>query len=76
MDNIILAVGTLIILWLIYDISRTASKNKKVQDKIDDFNIEFGSSQGEGIELVKKQYPDLHLKDDHRTGIEEDTDAK
>jgi len=39
--------------------------------KNEDLNIEFGSREGDGIELVKKQYPDLELRDDHRTGLEE-----
>ena len=39
--------------------------------KNEDVHIEFGSREGDGIELVKKQYPDLELRDDHRTGLEE-----
>ena len=35
----------------------------------EDLNIEFGSI--DGIELVKKNYPDLELKDDRRTGLED-----
>ena len=45
--------------------------DKKKKEFERDTHIEFGAGQGEGIELVKKQYPDLELKDDHRTGIED-----
>ncbi len=34
-----------------------------------DLNIEFGSQNG--IELIKKNYPELEIKDDWREGIVE-----
>jgi len=71
-SNIIISVTILsAILWLIYDILQNRKNMKELDAANRDLHIEFGSNEGEGIELVKKQYPDLELRDDHRTGIED-----
>ena len=71
MDSLEIIASTLIVLAILHLIFVAPKKTKKEQKPFDDRNIEFGYGQGEGIELVKKQYPQLDLEDDPRTGIEE-----
>ena len=75
MENLISIGIALVIIWQTYLLITRQRKLKRDFDEFrenqHDVNIEFGSLQGEGIELVKKNYPDLELKDDHRTGIED-----
>jgi len=66
----IIVISTLLI-WLIYDLIKSRIIKKELKQANKDLNIEFGSSDGNGIELVKKQYPDLEIKDDHRTGLKD-----
>ena len=44
---------------------------KKLRKEAEDLNIEFRNHKGSGISLVKKQYPDLVLDGDIRTGLVE-----
>ena len=75
MENLVSIGIALVIIWQTYLLITRQRKLKREFDEFrenqHDVNIEFGSLQGEGIELVKKNYPDLELKDDHRTGIED-----
>ena len=71
-ESIIIVVGIAII-YQGYKLIQRQRGLRKQMDRLkrqaDDFNVEFGSEHG--IELVKKNYPDLELRDDHRTGLEE-----
>ena len=73
MTNAVILIVAMIIIYQGYMISRrlkeTRSKLNDLKKANEDLNVEFGSV--DGIELVKKQYPDLELKDDHRTGLED-----
>jgi len=71
MDSLEIIASTLIVLAILHLIFVSPKKSKKEQEPFDDRNIEFGSAQGEGISLIRKNYPDLELRDDPRTGIEE-----
>ena len=72
MENAVTIGIALVIIYQGYKLIQNQRKLKKeLKNMKSDFNVEFGSGQGEGIELVKKQYPELNLRDDHRTGIEE-----
>ena len=71
MDNLEIIASTLIVLAILHLIFVAPKKTKKEQKPFDDRNIEFGSAQGEGVSLIRKNYPDLELRDDPRTGIEE-----
>ena len=71
-ENLVSIGIAIVILYQGYKLIQNQRKLKQeLKDMKNDHNIEFGSGQGEGIELVKKQYPELQLRDDHRTGIEE-----
>ena len=63
----------IVIVWQGYELVKRQRKMKAefkaLKKANDDLNIEFGSDKG--IELVKKQYPNLELKDDIRTGLED-----
>ena len=73
MTNAVILIVAMLIIYQGYMISRrlkeTRTKLNDLKKANEDLNIEFGSV--DGIELVKKQYPDLELKDDHRTGLED-----
>jgi len=73
MTNAVILIVAMLIIYQGYMISRrlkeTRSKLDDLKKANEDLNIEFGSV--DGIELVKKQYPDLELRDDHRTGLED-----
>jgi len=73
MTNAVILIVAMLIIYQGYMISRrlkeTRSKLNDLKKANEDLNVEFGSV--DGIELVKKQYPDLELKDDHRTGLED-----
>ena len=70
MNDIAPVIVTLLIIWQAYMLVAKQRRKRNAARKAPDVHIEFGG-QGEGIELVKKQYPELQLRDDHRTGIEE-----
>ena len=74
-DNLILIAVGIGIIWQSVKLIQHQKKLRKEMDLLkkanDDLNIEFGSLNGEGIELVKKQYPDIEFRDDHRTGLED-----
>ena len=67
--SIVVSIVTLAIAWQSYKLAvdqhKLRSKLKKMEDDLEDRNIQFSGLNGE-IELVKKQYPDLELKDDWR----------
>jgi hypothetical protein len=68
-DLIFIAIG-LVIIWQGYKLWERQAKLKDEMAKLKDLSIEFGSMEGDGIHLVKKNYPDLELRDDRRTGLE------
>ncbi len=55
----IIAVSVLIL-------AKKVRNDKKLKKVNKDLNIEFGSPEGTGIELIKKQYPEMEFKDDFR----------
>jgi len=74
MSNELVSLGVaLVIIWQGYILIKKQREMKQKLEDIkranEDLNIEFGSI--DGIELVKKNYPDLELKDDRRTGLED-----
>ena len=71
MNEAIIAGIGLAIIWQGHQLWKRQKALKAELAKMRDMNIEFGSREGDGIELVKKNYPDLELRDDPRTGIEE-----
>ena len=71
MNNIFALIIGVIIIWQGHQLWKRQKALKDELAKMRDMNIEFGSGEGSGIEVVKKQYPDLVLEDDRRTGIEE-----
>ena len=52
------------------DIRKRVAELKKVNE---DLNIEFGAMEGTGIHQVRKSYPDIEMKDDHREEVSEPT---
>ena len=74
MDTAIAIGIALGILWQGYELGKRQYRMRKdMRDLIkanEDLNIEFSAMEGSGITQVKKNYPDLELKDDHRTGLE------
>lgn len=69
MENIVLIIIGLAIIYQGYMIFKSQRKLKYDMKKMkDDYNIEFGATEGSGIEVVKKQYPEL--VDDWRQKVE------
>ena len=71
MNDIFIAVIGLTIIWQGYKLWQRQKELKDELAKMKDVNIEFGSGEGSGIEVVRKNYPQLELEDDPRTGLEE-----
>ena len=55
---------------LMADITKARRELKNLKRKLEDQNIEFSAQEGTGIELVKKEYPNLELKDDFRCKVD------
>lgn len=68
--TIIIAVAVIYSIYkLIQDYRKARKDIQELRRDINDLNIEFSAQEGTGIELVKKQYPEMNMKDDRRTGI-------
>ena len=74
-SNIITVIIALAILYNGYLLLKKQSQMKKdfadLKKQNEDLNIEFGAMEGTGIQLVKKQYPDLEIRDDHGESVAE-----
>jgi len=70
-DVVTFIVGVVLMMVIIWTAKSRSSvlRDAELKKANRDLNIEFGSS--DGIELVKKNYPNLELKDDKRTGLED-----
>ncbi len=68
MENVVLIGIGIAIIYNTYVLYKKQKEVRKATDELkkanDDLNIEFGSSDGSGIEFVKKNYP--YIKDNHR----------
>ena len=71
MENLILIAVGIAIIYQSYKLIKQQKELRKDMNKWkDDRNIEFSATEGSGIELIKKEYPDVVLRDDPRTGTE------
>lgn len=72
--NALEVTAIVLVAYFIYDTRRLYKRNKKLKNEFSrlkkDVSIEFGASEGSGIELIKKEYPDLCVKDDFRESSE------
>ena len=61
------------IIWQGYELTKRQIQLGKEMNALkrrnNDMNIEFGSMHESGIELIKKQYPELNIEDDHRESV-------
>ena len=72
MENIVLIIIGIAIIYQSYKLIKQQKELRKKMDRMkEDFNIEYGAIEGTGIHVVKKQYPDLELKDDFREKVSE-----
>ena len=60
-------------LGIIYQGYRLIKSQKEMKKDMNDMNIEFSAMEGTGIELVKKNYPNVEMKDDFRQKTSEPT---
>ena len=74
MFELILVVVGIAIVYQSYKLIQQQKELRAKMDKMkEDFNIEYGAVEGTGIHVVKKQYPDLEIKDDFREKVSEPT---
>lgn len=70
MTEIAIGIAITLTVYCILDTIRLAQINKRkkriTKKANEDMNIEFGGNGSSGIELVKKEYPDLKVVDNHR----------
>ena len=67
--DFIIGLLILVLALLTYDVVRTRRNKLDLKKANEDLNIEFSAMEGSGITQVRKNYPDLELKDDKRTGL-------
>ena len=72
MENLLLTIIGVALVYQGYKLIKDQKDLRKRMDRLkDDSNIEFSATEGTGITQVKKEYPDIIMRDDFRQSTDQ-----